>query len=63
MEAEEEAAFKARERAETPREREKSARIVAAESEIWVDIPVCRARELLRTFRGTSRLYAAAAVD
>lgn len=62
MEGEEETAFKARERAETPREREESARITAAESEIQADIPICRARELQRTFGGTGRAYAAAAL-
>lgn len=62
MEADEEAAFQARERAETPDEAEESAWILAAEREIEADIPGCRARELMRTFGRSHRPYAAAAV-
>jgi hypothetical protein len=64
MEAEEEAAFQARERAETPEEAEDSARILGVERGIAADIPICRERELRRTFGQVGgRAYAAAAAD
>lgn len=64
MEANEEAAFQARERAETPEEAEESARILGVERNIAADIPICLGRELQRTFgRAGGRAYAAAAAD
>jgi hypothetical protein len=64
MEADEDAAFQARERAEMPEEAEESARILGVERNIAADIAISRARELQRTFgRAGGRAYAAAAVD
>ena len=62
MEADEEAAFQARERAETPSEQEESHRILMIEAEIEDEIPLLRRRELQRTFGAwTADLYYAAA--
>ena len=63
MEADEEAAYQARERAETSLEREESARILATEAQIEAERPILRARELHRTFSRPKPTYAAAATD
>jgi hypothetical protein len=64
MEVDEEAAFQARERAETPEEAEESARILRNERSIGADTPSCLARELQRTFgQAGGRAYAAATAD
>jgi hypothetical protein len=62
MEADDEAAFQARERAETPEEREESARIRMVEAAIATEIPALRARELQKTFSRPAPAYAAAAM-
>ena len=59
MEAKEEAAYQDREHAETPFEREESARIQAVEAETEAEIPALRARELHRTFSRVKPAYAA----
>lgn len=61
MEADEEAAFQTRERAETPDEQEESHRILGVEAQIEMEVPRLRARELQRTFMRSSHRYAAAA--
>ncbi|HEV7400369.1 MAG TPA: hypothetical protein VGN84_08860 [Solirubrobacterales bacterium] len=64
IEADDEAAFQARERAETPEEAEESAMILGAERNIAAEIPICLARELRHAFgRAGGRAYAAAAAD
>jgi hypothetical protein len=63
MEADEDAALQARERAELPEEAEESARILATEREIQAEIPICRARELSRTLGLARSSYATAALD
>jgi hypothetical protein len=62
-EADDEAAYQARERAETSLEREESARILAIEAKIEAERPILRARELRRTFARLKPTYAAAAAD
>jgi hypothetical protein len=64
MEADEEDALQARERAETPEEVDESARILGIERSIAADIPIRLTRELRRTLgRACGRAYAAAAAD
>lgn len=62
MEADDEAAFQARERAETPEEREESARIRMVEASTASETPALRARELQKTFSQSVPAYAAAAM-
>jgi hypothetical protein len=62
MEADEEAAHRARERAQTAEEVEESARIRMSEVEIAIEVPFLRDRELRRTFSQSKRAHAAAAI-
>lgn len=62
MEADEEAAHRARERAETAEEVEESARIRMSEVEIAIEAPFLRERELRRTFSQPKRAHAASAI-
>ncbi|HEX7059991.1 MAG TPA: hypothetical protein VF176_09095 [Solirubrobacterales bacterium] len=63
MEAEEEEACQARERAETPEERKESLRILRVEAEIEAEIPLLRLRKLRKTFSRPKLAYAATAPD
>jgi hypothetical protein len=56
LEADEEAAFLARERTETPEEREEAARLLAIEAEIAAEVPLLRERELRKTFSRPPRV-------
>lgn len=61
MEGDEDAAYRAREEAETLEEAEESARIRMTEIEIAIEGPFLRERELRRTFSRSKRIHAAAA--
>lgn len=63
LEEDEEAAMWERDVTETAFEREESERILRAEAEIEVDIPIRRARELQRTFARLRRRQAAISID